>query len=285
MSVPIADLMTRAGTLASRYSKYIDPEDEKKKNDKTADPFLELVRSMEFTMEAMREKAEEATTEKNRAAVATLNAEIRRGKNSLRDELPRLKKLAGKKIKALKDASPEEMEAGKEQRREQVAMIEAAIDEIPDGVHTQRRDKGKRPVPHVEISIDAITGDPVQGGSGVSAGQQLGLDMEHTEQSLAFREEFEEAKRRQDVGLDEISKGLGVLKNIAGQMDEEITRQQPLINEMEIKTDKANAELRTANAKLKVLVTNLRSSRNMCIDLTCIVILLSIGLYIYNLMM
>ena len=34
-----------------------------------------------------------------------------------------------------------------------------------------------------------------------------GVSMEHSKESRAFRDEFEEAKQRQDEGLDEISEG------------------------------------------------------------------------------
>lgn len=44
------------------------------------------------------QKAEAAKNEKNRAAVATLNSEVRRSKAALRAELPKLQKLAAKKV-------------------------------------------------------------------------------------------------------------------------------------------------------------------------------------------
>ena len=44
------------------------------------------------------QKAEEARNEKNRAAVATLNSEVRRSKAAIRAEIPKLQKLAVKKV-------------------------------------------------------------------------------------------------------------------------------------------------------------------------------------------
>lgn len=47
------------------------------------------------------QKSNDASNEKNRAAVATINAEIRRSKAALKNEIPKLQKLALKKVYAL----------------------------------------------------------------------------------------------------------------------------------------------------------------------------------------
>ena len=44
------------------------------------------------------QKSEVASTEKNRASAAALNAEVRRTKGRLMDELPKLRKLVHKKV-------------------------------------------------------------------------------------------------------------------------------------------------------------------------------------------
>ena len=44
------------------------------------------------------QKANDSENEKNRAVTATLNAEIRRAKAELRNELPKLEKLANRKV-------------------------------------------------------------------------------------------------------------------------------------------------------------------------------------------
>jgi hypothetical protein len=46
--------------------------------------------------------------------------------------------------------------------------------------------------------------------------------------------------------------------------------------------DTANAEVRTVNAKLKSTLTQLRSSRNLCMDITLICVVLGIAAYIYS---
>ena len=55
-----------------------------------------------------------------------------------------------------------------------------------------------------------------------------------------------------------------------------------MVDVMESKADTANAELRTVNAKLKTTLTALRSSRNLCMDITLICVVLGIAAYIYS---
>ena len=213
---------------------------------------------------------------------ATANAEIRRGKNYLRGELPKLRKLLVKKNKGL-------TEEEKAVRADQVDDFEYKIECVPDGVTRsvpappQRRSGGGGSGggggaggsgsgsggQHVTVDVDALTSN-------------AGQNMEHTDASRAFRDEFEEAKQRQDEGLDEIAKGLRVLKNLGGEMDEEIKRQTPILDAIDNKLDSTNAELRTANGKLKHVITQMRSTRHFCIDVILIFIILGIGLYLYN---
>ena len=61
------------------------------------------------------------------------------------------------------------------------------------------------------------------------------LHMESTEESRAFRQEFEMAKLRQDEALDEISSGLTTLKSVANDMSEEMKVQNQLMDEIEDK--------------------------------------------------
>ncbi|KAL0369680.1 UNVERIFIED_CONTAM: syntaxin [Sesamum angustifolium] len=87
---------------------------------------------------------------------------------------------------------------------------------------------------------------------------------------------------KQDQGLDIISEGLDVLKNLAKDMNEELDRQVPLMDEIEEKVDKNASDLRNTNVRLKETVNRVRSSRNFCIDITLMCILLGIAFYLYN---
>jgi len=240
-----------------------------------------------------RQKAECVQVERRRGEAANaprLNAEIRRGKSQLQQDLPKLLKLAKKKgnnkgkkivgepgssLRQTKGIAPHELE----ERHRRIAELEARVREIPDGVSMgTAQDKGKSSVlglHGIEIKIDSITGE------GASMSQDASY-YEHTEESRQFKSEFELAKIRQDKDLDEISKGVDTLRNLAGDMGEEVSKQEGVISTMEVQVDAVNSEIRSVNARLKQTLTSVRSSRDLCMDVTLICILLGIGAYIYN---
>ena len=77
------------------------------------DGFTTMFSSLQFNLKDLIAKAEEIKAEKNKAAIATANAEIRRGKNYLRGELPKLRKMMEKKMRGLTDEEKEKIK-GKE---------------------------------------------------------------------------------------------------------------------------------------------------------------------------
>ena len=89
-------------------------------------------------------------------------------------------------------------------------------------------------------------------------------------------------KMKQDQGLDMIAEGLDTLKNMAHDMNEEMDRQVPLMDEIDTKVDKATSDLKNTNVRLKDTVTQLRSSRNFCIDIILLCVILGIAAYLYN---
>ncbi|MCL7036975.1 hypothetical protein MKW94_012074, partial [Papaver nudicaule] len=102
-----------------------------------------------------------------------------------------------------------------------------------------------------------------------------------TEESNQFRGEYEMRKIRQDQGLDVIAEGLDTLKNMASDMNEELDRQVPLADEIDSKVDRATSDLKNTNVRLKHTVNQLRSSRNFCIDIILLCIILGIAAYLY----
>lgn len=63
------------------------------------------------------------------------------------------------------------------------------------------------------------------------------------------------AKLRQDKALDNIEKGLVVLKGLGEAMGENLNQQDVLLTEIDSKMDIAHKGLKTNNMKLKGLVT------------------------------
>ncbi|GLJ39974.1 hypothetical protein SUGI_0817800 [Cryptomeria japonica] len=262
----VIDILTRVDAICNKYEKY-DVEKQRENQISGSDAFVRLYSVVESDIEAAMQKANDAAKEKNRAVVATLNAEIRRTKGRLHEEIPKLQKLAQKKVKGL---SKEELIA----RNDLVIALEDKINSIPDGTTTGTQRVGgvktSTARTRTEIKIDSNSG---------------GMHTEYfeqTEESSQFRQDYEMRKARQDQGLDMIGEGLATLKNMAQDINEELDRQVPLMDEIDTKVEKATADLKNTNVRLKETVTKMRSSRNFCIDIILLCIILGIAAYLYN---
>ncbi|GBG91132.1 hypothetical protein CBR_g51934 [Chara braunii] len=261
----VIDILTRVELITKKYEKY-DVSAKRAEGMSSADPFIRFYSELQARLEELEQKASDVQVEKNRALVATLNAEIRRGKNEILNEIPKLEKLGGKKVKGV---NPEELAA----RPDLVAALVSRVESVADGTIGGNKRGGKAQVARGEIKFGGATLDDVQ------------LNPERyqqTEDSKAYRQEFEMRKQKQDEGLEIVSQGLNTLKNMAEDIHQELENQEPLVDEMHNKVDKANAEMRTTNKRLKDTVTSLRSSRNFCIDIILLAVVLGIAAYIYS---
>uniref|UniRef100_A0A0D3GAJ7 t-SNARE coiled-coil homology domain-containing protein n=1 Tax=Oryza barthii TaxID=65489 RepID=A0A0D3GAJ7_9ORYZ len=262
----VIDILTRVDSICKKYDKY-DVERLNGANVAGEDPFARLYGSVDADINECVEKAEAAKQEKNRATVVALNAEIRRTKAKLVEEdLPKLQRLALKKVKGL---TKEELAT----RSDLVAALPDRIQSIPDGSSSAKK-------------------NGTWGASGSRTGGAIKFDtsdgnfddeyFKGTEESNQFRREYEMRKMKQDEGLDIIGEGLETLKNMASDMNEELDRQVPLMDEMDEKVDRANTDLKNTNVRLKETVLQLRSSRNFCIDIVLLCVILGIAAYLYN---
>ncbi|KAM1050807.1 hypothetical protein ACFX2I_032381 [Malus domestica] len=260
----VVEILTRVEAICQKYDRY-DVEKQKDLNVSGDDAFARLYGSVESDIEALLQKAEIASKEKNRASAVALNAEIRRTKARLLEEVPKLQRLAVKKVKGL---SSQDFAA----RNDLVLALPDRIQDIPDGTPAAPKQTGggwAASASRTEIKFD-------------SEGRFDNEFFQQSEESSNFRQEYEMRKMKQDQGLDMISDGLDTLKNMAQDMNEEFDRQVPLMDEIDSKVDKASADLKNTNVRLKDTVNQLRSSRNFCIDIVLLCIILGIAAYLYK---
>ncbi|CAN1157339.1 SYP71 [Linum perenne] len=263
----VIDLITRVDSICRKFDKY-DVDKQTELNVSGEDAFARLYSTVEAELDSTIQKADSVASAKNRAAVVAINAEIRRTKARLLDDIPKLQRLAMKKVRGL---SIDEMEA----RSDLVSALKDRIASVPDGSSTAAQQSSN-------------------GGGGASAsstGMKFNSNydgsfddayFQKTEETDRFRQEYEMRKMKQDQGLDFIAEGLDTLKDMAHDMNEELDRQVPLIDEIDDKVDKAASDLRNTNVRLKDTVNQLRSSRNFCIDIILLCIVLGIAAYLYN---
>ncbi|XVE79068.1 hypothetical protein DITRI_Ditri14bG0028100 [Diplodiscus trichospermus] len=262
----VIDIIFRIDEICKKYEKY-DPERQRDLNAFGDDAFARLYALVEADIDKAIYKSELVPMEKNRAAAVAMSAEIRRMKARMTEEVPKLQKLAKKKVKGI---SKDDLET----RFDLVLALPERIKAIPDGSATAANQTG--------------------GWGASSSNKNIKFDSseecfdsdfyQQTEESNQFRQEYEMRKMKQDEGLDIISEGLDTLKNIALDMNEEMDRQVPLMDEIETKVDKTTSDIRRTNVRLKKTVTEIRSSRNFCIDIILMCVILGIVSYIYNIL-
>ncbi|KAK7825949.1 syntaxin-71 [Quercus suber] len=207
----VIDILFRVDEICKKYDKY-DIEKQRDLNAYGDDAFAHLYSSLEAEIEAAFHKSEIASMETNRASAVAMNAEVRRTKARLMNEVPKLRKLAVKKqFQMVPQLQPNKLEGGELQH---------------------------------PIRISSST---------------------HQVEILTVI--FSNKLKNQDQGLDFISDGLGTLKNLAEDMNEEMDRQVPLVDEIETKADKVTSDMKNTNIRLKKSLNQLRSSRNFCIDI------------------
>ncbi|XP_052168783.1 syntaxin-72-like [Oryza glaberrima] len=258
------DVLIRVDAICKKYDKY---DADKHRNGAAADPFSRLYAAVDADIDAAIEKSERAATETNRAAAAALNSDVRRTKARLAEEVVKLRKLAAKKVKGL---SPEEAAL----RGDLVLALPDRIQSIPDGGSggggAADQNGGGNVRPGIKFDSSAENLDEAY--------------FQTTEESEEFRREYEIRRTKQDEGLEFISEGLDTLKSLAEDMNEELNRQMPMMDEIDNKVDKSNADLRKTNVRLKETVNQFRSTRNFMIDLILICIILGIAAYLYDIL-
>ncbi|KAK3238338.1 syntaxin protein [Cymbomonas tetramitiformis] len=238
----IHDVLLRCEALVDRYEKYSSDEDKNKKNKKVpaSNEFEELYQNMEDTVDLLYTKAEESAAETNRAVTAQANAEIRRGKTVLRTDLAKLVKIAKKQTKGITEEHLLD-------RTERVAELEERIEKIPDGVSLGGSKPHKSQAAELaQIKIETLREDQI--------GSVDPSHYKHTEETRAFEKEFELAKKRQDADLKDISRGLNTLGQLGRAMDNELGKQETLIQAIDDKVDRGNQDLRNVNVQLKAAI-------------------------------
>ncbi len=215
--------------------------------------------------------------EKNRALRAAMNAELRKEKALLLDEIPVLEALLhaspSKKVGITEDVEAE--------RRERLMEVIKTVEDVPDGL------PGGVTLKPTRSAVNGANGSSYSGNVVIDASKlELATSnpaaYQHTAETADFVRDANIAKERQDLALDNIERGVSTLKELGAAMGDELERHDTIIDEVGDKMDTVTREIQTNNAKLKGLVTQVRSSRRFFIDIILVCVLLALGLYIYN---
>ncbi|KAL2892135.1 Syntaxin-71 [Bienertia sinuspersici] len=239
----LVDIITRVDTICNKYEKY-DVEKHREFDASGDDAFARFYSEFQSKIDAIVEKSDAASSEKNRASAVALFADVRRTKARLLQELPKLHKLANKKVKGL---SRDELEA----RSDLVSALKERIEAIPDGT----------------------PGEPKKTGGWAASSSTAAIKIDSDSEGWT------------STGMKVwiiLLKDWTTLKDMAQALNEELDKQEPLMDEIGSKADRATSDLRNTNVRLKDTVNKLRSSRNFCLDIILLSIILGIAAYLYN---
>ena len=97
-------------------------------------------------------------------------------------------------------------------------------------------------------------------------------------------QEWKKEQEEQDKGLEQIRDGLKILKNEVKLANENISSTNKVVIKVSKHTDKTHERVHSANKKVKDLISKIRSSDKICVDIVLILILVGLICALYNLL-
>jgi len=266
----MASLMAKAEWIQSECQ---DPEKKKKKADemKTWDDFTKLRKKMATDLRTIRDQIQERNSlmgknDMGNTVTVRLGRDIRNGIKEVMKEADELEvlqkrqaeKLERKKLKG-KQIDPKE----EEDVKARVEIVELCRSHIEECRKLEKQVRGVGGTFFESETPNAtITSLP---------------DIEDESFQLLIKQDDEI-----NVKLDDVSKGVAVLKDMANEMGKEIEMQEKMIEELDNKVEKTNAKLINLNKRLKKTLEGVRKADRFCIDIILLVVVLAIGGYLYN---
>ncbi|KAF3498545.1 hypothetical protein DY000_02056814 [Brassica cretica] len=191
----LVDLITRVDSICKKYEKYDLAKQREEANISGDDAFSRLYSSFESALETLLQKTEEFSSETNRAKAVAMNAEIRRTKARLLEGVPKLQRLALKKVKGL---SQEELDG----RNELVLSLSDKIEAVQDG--SAPGNGWAASTSYTNIRFDT------------NVSERFAPMYQMAELIVNISSELKSL----DQGLDFIAEGLDTLKNMAQDINE-----------------------------------------------------------------
>lgn len=124
-------------------------------------------------------------------------------------------------------------------------------------------------------------GNGLSGGSGGGGGGGGGVEL--TQQQHLKLQEIESRDQDFDRQLDEIGQGIQDLAEIAQMQNEEVRRQNIMLENVENKIDDAHDHITNINSKMKETLDEVRGADKVCVDIMCIVLMVGLGAVLYQL--
>jgi len=134
------------------------------------------------------------------------------------------------------------------------------------------------------VDLDDTMGEigPNRGGdeSNWSGGDGPGVEL--TESQALQIQQIERRDKEFDQELDAIGEGINDLGEIAAMQNEEVTRQNVMLENVGNRIDNAAEHITTVNQRMKDTLNEVRAADKICIDIMCIVMMVGLGAVLYN---
>lgn len=85
-----------------------------------------------------------------------------------------------------------------------------------------------------------------------------------------------------DKQLDQLAEGLKDLSEVAMMQQEEVKRQNVMLDNVEKKIDDVHEHLYNVNYKMKEVLNQIRGADKICVDITCILMMAGMGAVLYE---
>jgi len=120
-------------------------------------------------------------------------------------------------------------------------------------------------------------------GNGFLGGGGGSGEVELTHHQSLQMQQIESRDQDFDKQLEEIGEGLQDLAEIAQLQNEEVRRQNLMLDNVGNKLDGAQEHLTNINAKIKDTLDSVRGADKICVDIMCIVMMVGLGAVLYQL--
>lgn len=136
----------------------------------------------------------------------------------------------------------------------------------------------------IESGVPTGTNTDANVSGGVPTGSRIGArNNQMTDQQRAQLMMIRERDQEFDVQIDEIGKGLDILRELAVQANEEVKLQNTMLDVLEEKVNDVQDRVLNINERMKDTLDKVRKSDKICMDIFCLIILIGMIIVVYKL--
>jgi len=254
-----------------------DPEKRRAKNEaaKKWDDFTKLRKKIAADIKQIRQQIEDRNnllgkTDSANTQTVRMGKDIRNGLKDAMREVEQLDVLQKKDAERIESKKLRKKEVSKEEEEESVHradIVALCKQHIEECRRLEKSVKGTMS----GVYVDANTSDQVPTVTSLPNIDGEGFQL--------LRLQDDEI----DKQLEEVSKGVAALRDVAVDMSREIELHEVIIGELDHKVELTNIQFVNLNKRLKKTLESVRKADRFCIDIILLVVLLAIGGYLYNL--